>query len=117
MAAHERRIDTAKGLVIKLVSVILDSNGVVLQRDRHLIDTILSTELKVRLIAEHLCDLELVLIPVLSKDCLDIAFGHIKDRPVDLGAVLTDPDSKSHIEMGALILATFNTVGVIGFLD
>ena len=55
-ASEEFRVDTSEHFMVQLVAVVLDRDGLVLQRDRILLDAILLQEIEEGLIAEHLGD-------------------------------------------------------------
>lgn len=98
--------------MVQPVSVVLDRNSFVLLRNAQLLDVILLQKLKVGPIAKHLSHFQLVNVPVFIEARFDIAFSHVKDLPMDVGAEVADEDSVGDIEMSAFVLATLDTESV-----
>ena len=105
-------VETAKDFKVDPIPVVLDCNCFVAILDGHLVKSILLDELKEGLVAKHLSHLQLMLVPVLLEAFLYIAFGHVKGRPVDLGASMANEGAISHVEVCALILAALHAVGI-----
>jgi hypothetical protein len=56
--------------------------------------------------------LDLKLVPALFKDSLDVGLVHREICHVEVGAVLTDEDSKSHVSMRAPVFLAVDAEGV-----
>ena len=64
------------------------------------------------LVAEALGDIELMRVPILREDLLDVVLVHAEVHKVDLGARLADKSAVSDVGMRRLPLITVNAVGV-----
>ena len=98
--------------MVQPISVVFYSNRFVLLRNAQLLDVILLQKLKVGSIAKHLSHFQLVNVPVFTEARFNIAFSHVEDLPVDVGAEVADEDSIGDIEMSTFILATLHTESV-----
>ena len=68
--------------------------------------------IKELLIAKALDDIELVWVPILREDFLDVMLVHAKVHEVDLGARFADEGAVCDVSMGRLPLLAVDTVGV-----
>ena len=64
------------------------------------------------LIAKALDDIELMWVPILREDFLDVMLVHAKIHKVNLGARLTDKGAVCDVSMSRLPLLAVDTVGV-----
>lgn len=116
-SASKAWVKATKHLMVYPVSIVLDGDCLVLLRDRQPLHIVLFDEFKEGLVAEHLCDFELMLVPALGEAGLNIALTHVERSPVDVRAGFADEDAKGDIEVRALLLATLNAVSVVGVLN
>ena len=63
-------------------------------------------------VAKSLSDAELMWIPQLCKDLLNIVLVHAKVHEMDLGALFTDEDAVSDICMRGLTLLAIDAIGI-----
>lgn len=105
-------VNTAQNLVVQAVSIVLDGDGLVPLLNSHLIDVVLLDEIEEGTVSKHLGHLELVLVPGLREACFNVALGHVELLPVNPGTEVTNKDGEGHIEVGRLVLATLDAVGV-----
>ena len=64
-SSEEFRVDASHRFVAQSVAVVLDSDRLILERDRILLDLVLLQEVKEWFISEHLGHFQLVLVPIL----------------------------------------------------
>ena len=114
--SEELRVDASCCFVVQAVAIVLDRDRFVLQCDCVLLDLVLFHELEKGLISEHLGHFQLVLVPVLSQHCLDIADIHVEELPVGSGARLADKCAERDVEVRALGLAAVDAESVEGVL-
>lgn len=56
-------------------------------------------------------------VPVLGEARLGVALRHVENLPMDLGTVHADKDSIGDIEVGALVLAAFDAIGIVSIFS
>lgn len=84
--------------------------------DSHPLQIVLLDEFKEWLVAEHLGNLELMLVPTLCEAGLYVALTHVKCFPVSVRASLADKDAKCHIKVCTFVPTTLDTECIEGIL-